>query len=267
MGQHDENVPHVRTGETRKLLWRAQWNTSDPDAYDAVFTVVYRVAARAIQCLIQENLIPAPPPPLPTRQWTTVAENFRSHFKPKYIPKLHGVSHFSFDTEGRGHVPYDDTFFQLGIWYNDGTCEVYMDYLPSKWLTMLSIQVRVETPDLQVVTWDTKPIAKKTFGTPQVQDIQTIMGPTVADELGIRLQPGTTLGLKAAFRWVARRRHEPEYEYPKPKRIDGTDLASNPVGCWKYAFPHKLSDEHRKYAAVDAYATAALWSEWLRMKQ
>ena len=115
-----------RTGKTCELLWRAQWNTSDAHVYDVVFTVVYRVAVCAIQCLIQENLIPAPPPPLPTRQWTTVAENFPSHFRPKEMPKLHGVSHFSLDTEGCGHTPYKDTFFQLGVWYTDGTCEVYM---------------------------------------------------------------------------------------------------------------------------------------------
>ena len=36
------------------------------------------------------------------------------------------VSHFSLDTEGCGHTPYKDTFFQLGVWYTDGTCEVYM---------------------------------------------------------------------------------------------------------------------------------------------
>ena len=69
------------------------------------------------------------------------------------------------------------------------------------------------------------------------------------------------LGLKKAFKWVAFRRNEKMYEYPKPT------LSHKPFGCWQRERASLLSDAHKKYACVDAFATAALWCEWLRYQR
>ena len=75
----------------------------------------------------------------------------------------------------------------------------------------------------------------------------------------LRLAHTNKLGLKKAFKCVAFRRNEKVYEYPKPK------LCYTPFGCWQRERPNLLSDAHKKYACVDAFATAALWCEWVRL--
>ena len=83
-----------------------------------------------------------------------------------------------------------------------------------------------------------------------------MMSGVICDNL--HLDHTEMLGLKKAFKWVAFRRNEKVYEYPKPS------LRHTPFGCWQRKRANLLSDAHKKYACVDAFATAALWCEWLR---
>ena len=77
----------------------------------------------------------------------------------------------------------------------------------------------------------------------------------------LRLPGSEPLGLKAAYAWVAHQRGETVYAHPKPK-----GLHARP-GCWQRRHKERLlSEDHKRYAAADAYATGALFHEYLRDK-
>ena len=69
------------------------------------------------------------------------------------------------------------------------------------------------------------------------------------------------LGLKAAYAWVAHRRGEPVPVYPKPEGVHAKP------GCWQRRHEARLlTEDHKRYAAADAYATGALFCEYLRLQ-
>ena len=77
----------------------------------------------------------------------------------------------------------------------------------------------------------------------------------------LRLPGSEPLGLKAAYAWVAHQRGETVYAHPKPKGVHARP------GCWQRRHKERLlSEDHKRYAAADAYATGALFHEYLRDK-
>ena len=261
---------NMRTGltfgdsQSRICLWGVEWNTKEMD--DLVFVVVYRAAVQAFDRLVQHKLVAPLSTSDETKEWVTVT-GYEYTFQPsdEFVCRLidEGVSHVSFDAEGRGHCscgrcaggnPCADTFVQLGVWRTDGTCHVLVDYYPShgQWIQRISQQL---APNVRVVTWDEELTAQAIFGA-RTLDIQPLMSGVICDSL--HLAHVQRLSLKKAFKWVAFRRNEKVYEYPKPR------LCYTPFGCWQRKRGSLLTDAHMKYACVDAFATAALWCEWLR---
>jgi hypothetical protein len=96
-----------------------------------------------------------------------------------------------------------------------------------------------------------------------VVDLQRAAGARVrADlQLGPAHAGQQPLGLKTAYAWVAHRRGEPVPAYPKPEGVHAMP------GCWQRRHQARLLTEDRKrYAAADAYATGALFCEYLRLR-
>ena len=113
-------------------------------------------------------------------------------------------------------------------------------------------------PTQPVATWGHDPLAARIFGQ-RVVNLQSEAGARMRTDL--RLPGSEPLGLKAAYAWVAHQRGEPVYAHPKPKGMHAR------AGCWQRRHKERLlSEDHKRYAAADAYATGALFHEYLRDK-
>ena len=179
------------------------------------------------------------------------------------------VSHLSLDAEGKGHCSCHhvcvyalgddcptrgkvDTFVQLGIWFKDGSCSVFLDYYPNQWLE----EVATALPGVVVTTWGEERIARSVFGTCAL-DLQAELTGRICDDLKLPIPRDGKLGLKRAYGWVAHRAGRTVYDYSS-----GLEVCHQPEYVWQRRYPSYLSDRHTRYAAVDAFATAAIYGTY-----
>ena len=269
--------------ESRRALWGGRFeHVTDQDREDRALELALAAAQSAHRQLIDRGLESPPSPPRETRSWLWIGANgefervnmFDANQREagwSVLRRLRSeeVRLLALDEEGSGHcscgactgdrVFCATTFVQVCVWRLAAKPLVVMDFWPeAKGWTQLIAQY---APTQPVATWGFDPLAVQIFGR-RVYDLQREAGARIRTDL--KYGPphtGEKLGLKAAYSWVALRRGEPIYVYPKPK-----DVHTQP-GCWQRRHQEQLLTEDRKrYAAADAYATGALFCECLRLQ-
>ena len=222
------------------------------------------------------------PPPRESRSWLCIGADgeferidmFDAHQREagwRILRQLRceEVTLLALDEEGSGHcscgvcagerVCCVTTFVQVCIWRVAAKPLVVMDFWPEAegWARLVAQRV----PTLPVATWGLDPLAAQIFDRPVV-NLQREAGTRIHADLQLG-SPHTErqLGLKAAYAWVAHRRGELIPVYLKPKSVHVQQ------GCWQRRHRDRLlTEEHKQYAAADAYATGALFNEYLRLQ-
>ena len=265
----------VRPGEVCHALWGVNFtHVTDQDREDRALSLALTAAQSAHHHLVECGL---EPPPRETRSWLHIGELERIDMFDaqqrdagwSLLRRLRGteVELLALDEEGSGHcscgtctgerVCCTTTFVQVCIWRRNANPLVVMDFWPEaqEWAQLVARSV----PTQQVATWGNDPLAARVFG-PRVIDLQRKMSARICADLQLHPPHTVQLGLKAAYAWVAHRRGERIYAYSKP-----TDLHAR-AGCWQRRYKETLlTDDHKRYAAADAFATGALFHEYLQL--
>jgi hypothetical protein len=263
-------------GGVRHALWGGEFaHVTDQDREDRALELALAAAQSAHRHLVERGF---EPPPREARSWLHVgADEFErfdmfdaNHREAGWsvLRQLRDaeVQLLALDEEGSGHcscgscagecVRCATTFVQVCIWRRATKPLVMIDFWPEaeEWATHVA-QVATTQP---VATWGCDPLAARIFGQ-RVVNLQSEAGARMRADL--RLPGSEPLGLKAAYAWVAHQRGETVYAHPKPKGVHARP------GCWQRRHKERLlSEDHKRYAAADAYATGALFHEYLRDK-
>ena len=271
------NIPS--SAEHSAVLWQASLHAASPEWEDRVLGVVLNVAVVAHAALLAEGVLTS----YEKGDWLKI-DTFQTvcmfdesgNSKPEgrqtlmdALGRKEQVSHLSLDAEGKGHCSCHhvcvyalgddcptrgkvDTFVQLGIWFKDGSCSVFLDYYPNQWLE----EVATALPGVVVTTWGEERIARSVFGTCAL-DLQAELTGRICDDLKLPIPRDGKLGLKRAYGWVAHCAGRTVYDYSS-----GLEVCHQPEYVWQRRYPSYLSDRHKRYAAVDAFATAAIYGTY-----
>ena len=268
--------PANPSGGVRHALWGGEFaQVTDQDREDRALELALAAAQSAHRHLVERGF---EPPPREVRSWLNVGtgeferfDMFDANHRETGWCVLRQlcdaeVQLLALDEEGSGHcscgscagerVRCATTFVQVCIWRRAAKPLVMIDFWPEaqEWAT----HVAQVAPTQPVATWGSDPLAARIFGQ-RVVNLQSEAGARMRADLR---SPGSEpLGLKAAYAWLAHQRGEPVYAHPKPKGVHARP------GCWQRRHKERLlSEDHKRYAAADAYATGALFHEYLRDK-
>jgi len=267
-------------GETRRALWGADFaHVTDQEREDRALELALAAAQGAHRLLVAGGL---EPPLRETRSWLRVgadgeferidmfdARQREAGWRALRALRCEEVALLALDEEGSGHCSCGGacagergrcatTFVQVCIWRHAAPPLVVLDFWPEAEGWARLVAERAPTPP--VATWGHDPLAARIFG-PRVVDLQREAGARIRADLQLgppHAEQQQPLGLKAAYAWVAHRRGEPVPAYPKPEGVHAKP------GCWQRRHQTRLlTEDHKRYAAADAYATGALFREWL----
>lgn len=274
-------------GGARHALWGARFvRVTDQDREDRALELALAAAQGAHDHLVEAGLEPPlrETPPRETRSWLSIgadgeferidmfdARQREAGWHVLRELRCEEVALLALDEEGSGHcscggacagerVHCATTFVQVCIWRRAAPPLVVLDFWPEAEDWARLVAERAPTPP--VATWGRDPLAARIFGR-RVLDLQREAGAHIrADlQLGSARVGQRQLGLKAAYAWVAHRRGGPVPVYPKPEGVHAKP------GCWQRRHEARLlTEDHKRYAAADAYATGALFCEYLRLQ-